>query len=630
MSSSSPYRVPALTSPIDRQSGEFTALYEREQALDPGITLCLKSASKVKNENNFDPEEQVDTEGSLTSSDLYGKSNEDYYKKIEKLKNAYIHTMAKLEKLYRNKLHVRNDIIDSDDLRGTPLCYSSTCKLTTDKKKDAHLSYSTLEVEVKSTASLSLSDSSTDGQEVCVENFTSHGRNQIQRMWDGFSVEMYTLCDKPQRLGSSNLQKAKIVKKEQKHWSPKITIPQPFQMTIREVEKKQQKNRSRSEIEVENYMLSKQLEEEAECQKIFHANPVPAHTYIPLMEEIMERNEERRKFVKARSKEILLAIQKPFTFIEREEKKKEVRKMQIKDLDLLVKKRTTFKAKPVPKYLHDQKVIDRIKEQELYRAIRMKVRAQGLLNSASLPKSMLSNATCKRRKRVCCEPDKEPKFKPKINAKVPDFEMLHRKAQRQLMKSKMKLTTICEPFQMHTLHVFSNGKFTDGTIEDETELKGVHWPFMSSSKQSKSHSSVNSTPSGSLDLEIIRSTEESKKKKAIGNRERKQTKCYLLEFKEMKERENTRPLLQKVLTQINARRSAEKYTAAQKERGLKKDFVFQRGHLALHSNNRESVKNEDNNCIKEESSQEEDYGLDFEDNNEDEESRVAEENQDRM
>ncbi|XP_059842021.1 protein FAM161A isoform X2 [Hypanus sabinus] len=582
------------------------------------------------NENNFDPEEQVyyvDTEGSLTSNDLNGKSNEDYYKKIEKLKNAYIHSMAKLEKLYRNKLHVRDDIIDSEDLREIPVCYSSTYELTTDRKNDAHLSYSTLEFEVESTASLSLSDSSTDDQEVCGENFTSHGRNQIQRMWDGFSVEMYTLYDKPQKLGSSNLLKAKVIKKEQKHWSPKITIPQPFQMTIREVEKKQRKNRSRSEIEVENYMLSKRLEEEAECQKNFHANPVPAHTYIPLMEEIMERNEERRKFAKAKSKEILLAIQKPFAFLEREEKKKEVRKMQIKDLDLLIKKRKTFKAKPVPKYLHDQKVIDRIKEEELYRAIRMKVRAQELLNSASLPKSMLSNATCKRRKRVCYEPEKELKFKPKINAKVPDFEMLHRKAQRQLMKNKMKLTTIGEPFQMH---VFSNEKFMDNTIEDETDLKEVHWPFMSSIKQSKSHSSVNSTPSESLDLEIIRSTEESKKKKAIGNRERKHTKCYLLEFKEMHERENTRPLLQKVLTQRNARRSAKKYTAAQKERGLKEDFVFQQGHSALHSNNRESVKNEDNNCVNEESSQEEDYGLDFEDDNEDEESTVAEEYQDRM
>ncbi|XP_051868728.1 protein FAM161A isoform X2 [Pristis pectinata] len=538
--------------------------------------------------------------------------------------------MAKLEKLYRSKLHVRNDVIDSEDLCETPLCYSLTCKLSTDRKNDVHLSYSTAEVEVGSTASLSLSESSTEDQELGGENFTSHGRNRIQRMWDGFSVEMYSSCEKPQKLGSSNLLKAKVIKKEQKHWSPKITIPEPFQMTLREAERKQQKIRSRSQIEVENYMLRKQLEEEAECQKNFCANPVPAHTYIPLMEEIMERNEERRKFVKARSKEILLAIQKPFAFIEREEKKKEIRKMQIKDLDLLVNKKKTFKAKPLPKYLHDQKIIDRIEEEELYRAIRMKVRAQEMLNSASLPKSMLHNAVLKRRKTVCCELDKELKFKPQINAKVPDFEMLHRKSQRQIMKKKkLKLTTVCEPFQLRTSHVLPNKKFMDDTIADETQLKEIHWPFISSRKQSKSRNSMNSTPSGSLAFEITRSTEASKKKEAASNHQRKRTKSYLLELEEMQEIVNRRPLLQEVLAQRNARRSAERYcTTARKERGLKEDFVSQRGHSALNSSDRESAENEEDSNVNEESSQEEDDGLDFDfkDDYEDEESRVAEEN----
>lgn len=361
-----------------------------------------------------------------------------------------------------------------------------------------------------SIVSLNLSELSTEDLKADEENFISNGRDRIRGMWDGFSLEMYVTCEKPEKRGSSNLQRTKIIKKEHKHWSPKITIPEPFQMTLRDDEKKQQKIKSRSEMEIENYTLRKQLEEEAECQKLFRANPAPAHTYIPLMEEIMERNEERRKFIKARTKEILLAMQKPFAFIEREEKKKEIQNMQIIDLASSVKKTKTFKAKPVPKYLHDQKIIDRIEEEELYRTIRMKVRAQEMLNSASLPQSMLNNAVLKRKKKVCCEPDKKLKFKPQINAKVPDFQILHRKSQRQLMKKKLKLATVCEPFQLHTSHVFSKNNVMNDTTADETQLQ--EWPC---GKQSKSHIIINLPPSRSLDLEIIKSTKASKKKESV-------------------------------------------------------------------------------------------------------------------
>ncbi|XP_078260878.1 protein FAM161A isoform X2 [Rhinoraja longicauda] len=506
----------------------------------------------------------------------------------------------------------------------------TTCKPSSDKKNDDHLS--DLSMEVDSTASLNLSELSTEDLKADEENFISHGRDRIRRMWDGFSLEMYTTCEKPEKLGSSNLQRTKIIKKEHKHWSPKITIPEPFQMTLREDEKKQQKIRSRSEMEIKNYTLRKQLEEEAECQKLFRANPAPAHTYIPLMEEIMERNEERRTFIKARSKETLLAIQKPFAFLEREEKKKEIKNMQIIDLAFSVKKTKIFKAKPVPKYLHDQTMIDRIKEEELYRAIRMKVRAQEMLNSASLPKSMLHNAVLNRRKKVCCETDKKLKFKPHMNAKVPDFEILHRKSQRQLTKKKLKLATACEPFQLHTSHVFSKNNIMNDTTADENQLKEVHRPCR---KQSKSHIIIDLSPSRSLDLEIIKSTDVSKKKEAVRNHQRKRTTNNLLELDEMQERENRRPFLLEVLAQRDARRPAERYHKkvqdAQKERRFKKKFVSWQSHSVLQSSGRESVENEDESSIYEESSQVETDGLDFDfqEDIEDKESSGVEENEDQ-
>lgn len=590
--------------------------------------MARRRMAGVQNENYFDPEENVyyvDSEDSLISSNLCGKSNEDYYKQIENLKNAHVHAMAQLEKLYESKLHVRSEIIASKDPCETPVCFSTTCKPSSDKKNDDHLSNSSTEVD--SIVSLNLSELSTEDLKADEENFMSYGRDRIRGMWDGFSLEMYATCEKPEKRGSSNLQRTKIIKKEHKHWSPKITIPEPFQMTLRDDEKKQQKIKSRSEMEIENYTLRKQLEEEAECQKLFRANPAPAHTYIPLMEEIMERNEERRKFIKARTKEILLAMQKPFAFIEREEKKKEIQNMQIIDLASSVKKTKTFKAKPVPKYLHDQKIIDRIEEEELYRTIRMKVRAQEMLNSASLPQSMLNNAVLKRKKKVCCEPDKKLKFKPQINAKVPDFQILHRKSQRQLMKKKLKLATVCEPFQLHTSHVFSKNNVMNDATADETQLQ--EWPCR---KQSKSHIIINLPPSRSLDLEIIKSTKASKKKEAVRNHQRKRTTNNFLEHDEMQERVNRRPFLLEVLAQRNDGRPAERYrTAAQNERRFKKEFVSWQNHSVLQSSGRESVENEDESSIYEESSQVETDGLDFDfqEDIEDKESSGVEENEDQ-
>ncbi|XP_067901904.1 protein FAM161A [Heterodontus francisci] len=669
-----------IKTPVNPKTRIPITLYEREEAqalVMTGRHQLPDSSTDEENENDSDPNtsetEQprqihyMDDGDSIIPSNLCGMSDEDYYKKVEELKNAHAHTMAILEKLYASKLCVRGMVAASEDPYESSVYYSS------DMKND-HLSYSTTEVD--STAYSSLSETSTEDQEKGGENLMSCGRDRIQGMWDGFSVQEYTSDEKPWKPGSSNLPKMKTIKKEQKQWSPKITIPHPFQMTLREAEKTKHKIKSRSENEIENHKLRKQLEEETECQKKFRANPVPAHTYIPLLEEIMERNEERRRFVKMRNKEILLAMQKPFGFLKREEKKKEIRKMQIKDLDISAKKPKKFKAKPVPRYLHDETISDRIKEEELYRVIRMKVRAQEILHNASLPKSMLHN-TLEKKKAICWDPDRELKFKPQINAKVPDFEMLHRRFQRQLMRKKnMKLTTACEPFQLLTSHIPSKKeKILDDIVADENQLKETRWPYMSCRNQWKSHDSTDLSQSGSLDLEIIKITESAKKRKEAvrksleekkkkeeqeenwkreqklrerklkkfistraqandphqclaevsrskvkqyRNHQRKRTKEYLVELEEMQERVSRRPLLLEELTQRNARRTAERYfAAALKEQGLSEDFVSRKGHsvpgFILHSSDEESEKNEDNNWINEESSQEEADGFECDD-----------------
>ncbi|XP_047191311.1 uncharacterized protein C2orf16-like isoform X2 [Scophthalmus maximus] len=71
--------------------------------------------------------------------------------------------------------------------------------------------------------------------------------------------------------------------------SSKVTVPKPFQMMLREEERKRHKVRTRSEIELENTLLKRELEELRECQKKFRASPAPAHIHLPLYEIISRR-----------------------------------------------------------------------------------------------------------------------------------------------------------------------------------------------------------------------------------------------------------------------------------------------------------------------------------------------------
>lgn len=106
-------------------------------------------------------------------------------------------------------------------------------------------------------------------------------------------------------------------------WASSITVPRPFRMTLREARKKAQWLASPASFERERQQAQKQGQEEAECHRQFRAQPVPAHVYLPLYQEIMERNEARRRAGIQKRKELLLSSLKPFSFLEKEEQRKE-------------------------------------------------------------------------------------------------------------------------------------------------------------------------------------------------------------------------------------------------------------------------------------------------------------------
>ncbi|NWJ04337.1 F161A protein, partial [Crypturellus undulatus] len=407
---------------------------------------------------------------------------------------------------------------------------------------------------------------------------SAFAKQQIEKMWDGFSVEDYVPRTK-HSLPSSPVLRA--MRKKKKAWSPKITVPKPFQMTIREARKKEQNVKSKSQLEMENNLLKKRLEEEAECQKKFRANPVPASVFLPLYREIVEQNEERRKSVKERSKLMLLAAQKPFKFIEREKQKNEIRKMQFKDLFVPEKKTKLFKAKPVPKCVYSPAVNDKLKEEELYREIRIKMRAEEMLRNSSLPSSRLAiKDVGKKKKHKCLEP-KETEHKPRIKSRVPDFEILHQQFQKRLLQQKqVKHMTVCEPFDLKTPYIPSNkGKILRDIQEDEEKLKETRWPYASPRRKPSRASSLRSRFGESKSPRITESTK--RRLQAIRNYEKQRMQEYLQELQEMEERVNQRPLLLERATQINARIAAEKhYSKTLRELGICTEFVSRKGQAS--------------------------------------------------
>uniref|UniRef100_A0A8B9T398 Protein FAM161A n=1 Tax=Anas platyrhynchos TaxID=8839 RepID=A0A8B9T398_ANAPL len=547
-------------------------------------------------------------------------SNQEYYLKLEELKNAHVETMAKLESMYRNKLYLKG----VQPVARKDAASNGCCRPTWEKS-----SYQTLNLH-KSFSDSDLSDPLGSGvsggsdKELAFEEngsetgSSSFAKQRIEKMWDGFSVEDYIARTKHSLPNSPVF---RTMRKKQKAWSPKVTVPKPFQMTIREARKKEQNVKSKSQIEMENNLLKKQLEEEAECQKKFRANPVPAAVFLPLYHEIIQRNEERRKSVKERSKLKLLASQKPFKFIEREKQRNEIRKMQLRDLSTPEKKPKPFKAKPIPKCVYSPAVNDKLQEEELYREIRIRMRAEELLRNSSLPTSRLALKNTNKKKK---------------HKYVPDFERLHQKFQKRLLQKKqVKHLTVCEPFDLRTPHIPSNkGKILRDIQEDEERLKETRWPYASPRRKPQMRGansplsgfgeskSPKITQSTQRRLQAIRNSLEEKRKleeqqkrnrtkqkqrtkklqkivttraeandphqslaqmsksklETFRNYEKQRMQEYLQELQEMEERVNQRPLLLERVTQKNARIAAEKhYSNTLRALGVCPEFVSKKG-----------------------------------------------------
>ncbi|XP_033857168.3 protein FAM161B-like isoform X1 [Acipenser ruthenus] len=426
-------------------------------------------------------------------------------------------------------------------------------------------------------------------------------------------------------------------------WASGTTVPQPFNMTLREAQKKTQLPKSRTSLDLEKQLVEKreaEEAEEAECQKQFRAVPIPAHVYLPLFDEINESREKQRRLNLDRRKEILLSIQKPFSFAEREEKKKEQTRQMLRTappstLSRSIKPKVKNK---IPKSVQDPTISDHLKEYELYRKIRIQMRATDLLKTSSAPiqvqpqkRELDKSSALKTKKKTLGYLDKEPTFQPRTNPEVPNFERLYRAFQKEAMRRKEQTeSTKCKPFQLRTSNLpprqsrstedaqqesspviktrLKRSKSFNGILSLSTDTLPTYITDAARKRQAAIRSSLEQKDNKEQEsakwmkqyrlkseamnkavttrakaMDTHRSLKDVYKEKLKQHRQTDQHRMreYKKELEEMKNRIHDRPYLFEQVTKRNAKTEAERrYRDTLKQVGLNEDFVRNKGRNA--------------------------------------------------
>lgn len=351
----------------------------------------------------------------------------------------------------------------------------------TDLQSPSTLSIATMATTESTTSdeTTALSEASAPSQpanEGDLSAFASPAVETISSMWDDFSVEDY--------IQETNLRKQCTRREKRvKQWKPHITKPEPFSMTTREEGKVKKQSRAFQLAEEER--LRRDVEEEAECSKQFSANPMPASTYLPLYDIIVAKNEHRRRQVKEKSKDILRSQERPFSFLKREEekcqqKRKEVEQKQLAEEDS--SRKHQFQAHPVPRHLYNTSIEEKILEEEEYRKIRLKMRAEELLLKSRLPGNMQERSRARsysQNRRKEREETATRPFHPAVNRSVPNFGRSQMSLQKELSQKKAtKHSTVVEPFYLQTgKDPSSLDKVRHDIMVDEATLPETRWPF---------------------------------------------------------------------------------------------------------------------------------------------------------
>ncbi|XP_053553040.1 protein FAM161B [Bombina bombina] len=234
------------------------------------------------------------------------------------------------------------------------------------------------------------------------------------------------------------------------------TVPQPFLMTLRDARKGD--NTSSPSY---SYLQDLQRRDEAECQRQFRAQPVPAHVFLSLYNELMEQQDTRRQDNINKRMQYLSSLQKPFSFIAKERVKltEEITEAApLQDLKPKAAPPQNQKKPTIPKSVLDPTYSDRLKEAELLRKITGQMRAQELLRSSAAP-ILLSRGTRDTTSSISLRNKQDQlsflqqnfTFRPRTNPAVPDFHALYKVFQKEAMSKRPTREPVRpQPFTLRT------------------------------------------------------------------------------------------------------------------------------------------------------------------------------------
>ena len=213
------------------------------------------------------------------------------------------------------------------------------------------------------------------------------------------------------------------------------TVPEPFEMTIREDNKRRERLLAIQSGIIEN--LKKPEIKTINCEEEqFRAIEMPSHVLENRYEKIVKMQQKKKKRAKEAAEKKVRETIRPFKFAEREEQKNNLRRSDsVPNLKINCQK--DFQANPFPEHLFTDFAYEQQRERAHYREIQRKLRQEMLLKNSNFPPRMASDF-----KKMMHENkglSKQSKSLPrKVKRGKTDLDRLYREYQEKLERKRME------------------------------------------------------------------------------------------------------------------------------------------------------------------------------------------------
>ena len=213
------------------------------------------------------------------------------------------------------------------------------------------------------------------------------------------------------------------------------TVPEPFEMTIREDNKRRERLLTIQTGVIEKFNKpdeSKTINHEEH----FRAIEMPSHVLENRYEKIVKMQQQKRKRAKEAAEKKIRETIRPFKFAEREEQKNNLRRSDsVPNLKINCQK--DFHANPFPEHLFTDFAHEQQREREHYREIQRKLRQEMLLKNSNFPPRMASEF--KKRMHENKGLSKQSTGLPrKVKRGKTDLDRLYREYQEKLERKRME------------------------------------------------------------------------------------------------------------------------------------------------------------------------------------------------